>query len=205
MPERGRVRRRARCSRSCRSGRGRYPPIASPDCPVTRTVRCPDGLIRISCGGWPVSLALAIGANISVFSVVNTLLLRPLPFPESRELVRIGPPPDRVRSFLRHIFRRTSSTSSDAENRTYKDVTGYEAYTTPDNVRLTGRGEPQSATSIMVLANFFQVLGVQPAMGRLFTADELRGRTASGRLAYDRILATGVQRRSGDRGQGPWR
>src|SRR6185437_55026 len=61
------------------------------------------------------------------------------------------------------------------QNRTYEDVTGYEAYTTPDNVRITLGGEPQSATSIMVLANFFQVLGVQPAMGRLFTADELRG------------------------------
>jgi hypothetical protein len=38
-------------------------------------------------------LALAIGANIAVFSVVNTLLLRPLPFPDSRELVWIAPPP----------------------------------------------------------------------------------------------------------------
>jgi len=43
-------------------------------------------------------LALAIGANIAVFSVVNTLLLRPLPFPESRALVRIGPPPGKPAS-----------------------------------------------------------------------------------------------------------
>ena len=119
-------------------------------------------------------LALAIGANIAVFSVVNTLLLRPLPFPESRELVRIGPPPTPC-GVSCATFSADEFDEFRAENSTYKDVTGYEAYTTPDNVRLTGRGEPQSATSIMVLANFFQVLGVQPAIGRLFTTDELRG------------------------------
>ena len=119
-------------------------------------------------------LALAIGANIAVFSVVNTLLLRPLPFPESRELVRIGPPPTPC-GVSCATFSADEFEEFRAQNRTYEDVTGYEAYTPPDNVRITLGGEPQSATSIMVLGNFFQVLGVQPAMGRLFTADELRG------------------------------
>jgi predicted permease len=62
-----------------------------------------------------------------------------------------------------------------AQSRTYQDITGYEAFTTPDNLRLTGQGEPESATGIEVIGNFFQVLGVQPAMGRLFTSDEVRG------------------------------
>ena len=59
-----------------------------------------------------------------------------------------------------------------AQSRVYQDVTGYFAFSTPDNLRLTGRGEPKPATGIDVIGNFFQVLGVQPAMGRLFTADE---------------------------------
>src|SRR4029077_1437696 len=57
----------------------------------------------------------------------------------------------------------------------YQDGTGYEAFSTPDNVRLTGRGEPEPATSVDVIGNFFDVLGVQPALGRLFTLDESRG------------------------------
>jgi predicted permease len=119
-------------------------------------------------------LALAIGANIAVFSVVNTLLLRPLPFPDAQELVWIAPPPT-------DCGLSCATYSADAyeefreQSRVYQDVTGYMAFTTPDNLRLTGRGEPQPATSIEVIGNFFQVLDVQPAMGRLFTPDEARG------------------------------
>jgi predicted permease len=119
-------------------------------------------------------LALAIGANIGVFSVVNTLLLRPLPFPDSHELVWIAPPPT-------DCGLSCATYSADAyeefrdQSRAYQGVTGYMAFTIPDNLRLTGRGEPEPATGIEVIGNFFQVLGVQPAMGRLFTAEEARG------------------------------
>jgi len=119
-------------------------------------------------------LALAIGANVSVFSVVNTLLLRPLPFPDSHLLMWIAPPPS-------DCGLSCATYSADAyeefreQSRVYQDVTGYEAFTTPDNLRLTGRGEPESATGIEVIGNFFQVLGVQPILGRLFTLDESRG------------------------------
>ena len=119
-------------------------------------------------------LALAIGSNIVVFSVVNTLLLRPLPFPNSQELVWIAPPPTSCglscatySADAYDEFRRGS--------RAYQDVTGYFAFSTADNLRLTGCGEPAPATGIDVIGNFFQVLGVQPAMGRLFTPDEERG------------------------------
>jgi predicted permease len=119
-------------------------------------------------------LALAIGANIGVFSVVNTLLLRPLPFPESQQLAWIAPPPTSC-----GLSCATYSADAYEEFRTlsraYQDVTGYMAFSTADNLRLTGRGQPEPATSIEVIGNFFQVLGVQPTMGRLFTPDEARG------------------------------
>ena len=68
-------------------------------------------------------LGLAIGANIAVFSVVNTLLLRPLPFPDSRELVWIAPPPT-------ECGLSCATYSADAyeelreQSRVYQDVTG---------------------------------------------------------------------------------
>jgi predicted permease len=135
-----------------------------------RTLRRDPGFAAISI----LILALAIGANIAVFSVVNTLLLRPLPFPDSRQLVWIAPPPTGC-----GLSCATYSADAYEEFReqsfVYQDVTGYMAFTTPDNLRLTGRGEPEPATSFEVIGNFFQVLGVQPAMGRLFAQDESRG------------------------------
>ena len=119
-------------------------------------------------------LTLAIGANIAVFSVVNTLLLRPLPFPDSHQLVWIAPPPTDC-GLSCATYSADAYEEFRAQSRVYQDLTGYFAFSTPDNLRLTGRGEPEPATSIDVIGNFFQVLSVQPAIGRLFTADEARG------------------------------
>lgn len=121
-------------------------------------------------------LALAIGANVAVFSVVNTLLLRPLPFPQANELVWIAPPPSTC-GWSCATYSADAYEEFREQSRVYQDVTGYEAFTTAENYRLTGRGEPVPATGIEVIGNFFQVLGVQPVMGRLFTAEEARAAT----------------------------
>ena len=116
-------------------------------------------------------LALGIGANVAVFSVVNTLLLRPLPFPDSHQLVWIAPPPTKC-----GLSCATYSTDAYDEFRTgsrsYQDVTGYFAFSSPDNLSLNQNGSIVPATSIDVIANFFQVLGVQPAMGRLLRPED---------------------------------
>jgi predicted permease len=118
-------------------------------------------------------LALGIGANVAVFSVVNTLLLRPLPFPNAHELVWIAPPPSKC-----GLSCATYSTDAYDEfraySRSYQDVTGYFAFSSPGNLSLSTSGAPIPATSIDVIANFFQVLGVQPAMGRSFTQEDAR-------------------------------
>jgi len=118
-------------------------------------------------------LALAIGANVAVFSVVNTLLLRPLPFPHSNELVWIAPPPSSC-GWSCATYSADAYEEFRDQSRVYQGVTGYEAFTTPENFRLTGMGEPVPATGIEVIGNFFQVLGVRPTLGRLFTEEETR-------------------------------
>jgi predicted permease len=116
-------------------------------------------------------LALGIGANVAVFSVVNTLLLRPLPFPHAEQLVWIAPPPTKCGQSC-----ATYSTDAYDEfrrySRSFEDVTGYFAFSSPGNLMLARGGEPLPATSIDVIANFFEVLGVQPAMGRVFRPED---------------------------------
>jgi len=116
-------------------------------------------------------LALGIGANIAVFSVVNTLLLRPLPFNDANRLLWIAPPPTKC-----GLSCATYSTDAYDEFRmyshAYQDVSGYFAFSGPGNLSLNRGGAPIPATSIDVIANFFELLGVQPAMGRAFRHED---------------------------------
>src|SRR6201997_4638222 len=92
-------------------------------------------------------LALGIGANIAVFSVVNTLLLRPLPFYKADQLVWIAPPPSKC-----GLSFATYSTDAYDQFRTltrsYQDVAGYYAFSSSDNFKLTGHGDPRPFTGI---------------------------------------------------------
>jgi predicted permease len=116
-------------------------------------------------------LALGIGTNIAVFSVVNTLMLRPLPFQDPSRLLWIGP-----EIFDGNWSGATYSTDAWQEylerNKSFEDVAGYFAFSSPDNVKLMGHGDPKPFTDIDVTQNFFQVLGVQPLLGRLFLPSE---------------------------------
>ena len=132
-----------------------------------RTLRRDRGFAAVAI----LILALGIGANIAVFSVVNTILLRPLPFHNPQQLVWITGLPGRG-----GLSSQTYSTDAYkgfvSQQRSFQDVTGYFAFSTSDNTRLMGRGEPLLLSAILVNGNFFQTLGVQPILGRLFRPEE---------------------------------
>ena len=119
-----------------------------------------------------VIAGFGIGASSTVFSVVNALLLRPLPFHEPAELVWVANRDTAGLSWqttqvghMVDLRERTQSLSA---------LAGYFAfYGVGDNV-LSGKGEPERLSGVPVSDNFFDVLGVQPQLGRLFTAEESR-------------------------------
>jgi predicted permease len=113
---------------------------------------------------------LGIGASSTVFSVVNALLLRPLPFRDSGRLVWISNGDDWTATQTEHY--------SDLRelNRSFSDLAGWSGFYRAGDKELTGIGEPERLTSVPVTGNFFALLGVQPAIGRSFTTEECQGR-----------------------------
>jgi hypothetical protein len=116
-------------------------------------------------------LALGIGANLAVFSVVNTILVRPLPFRDSQQLVRIIEK-DAKAGESSKTYTADATQDFQQQNRSFQSVSGYFAFTTPDNFKLMGSGQPTPATGILVAEGFFQTLGVEPSLGRLFRPEE---------------------------------
>ena len=113
-----------------------------------------------------ITLALGIGATTAIFSAVNALLLNPYPFPE----------PDRIMFVeARHVSGKNSSTG-------YRDSLDWREQNTvfeemaiapwAGTYTMSGQGEPQRIIGGRTTAGFLRVLGIQPAMGRFFTAEE---------------------------------
>ena len=113
---------------------------------------------------------LGIGASVTVFSVVNTLILRPLPFAQPAELVWIA---NRDASGLSGQTTQVGHMLDLRERtQTMSAVAGYFAfYGVGDNL-LSGTGEPERLSGVPVSDNFFDVLGVRPELGRTFNAQE---------------------------------
>ncbi len=117
-------------------------------------------------------VGLGIGASATVFSVVDTLLLRPLPFHEPERLVWIA---NHDTSGLSGQTTQVGHLLDLRErNKSFADMAAYFAfYGVGDNL-LSGQGEPERLSGVPVSENFFQMLGIQPQLGRLFTAEECK-------------------------------
>jgi hypothetical protein len=116
-------------------------------------------------------LALGIAANITVFSVVNTILLRPLPFPDSQQLVRIVEKDPKAGESGK-TYTADATQDFQQQNHSFRSVSGYFAFSAPDNFKLMGNSQPIPVTGMLVAEGFFQTLGVQPSLGRLFKSQE---------------------------------
>ncbi|HWS87812.1 MAG TPA: ABC transporter permease [Pyrinomonadaceae bacterium] len=132
------------------------------------------------------ALALGVGANTAVFSVVNAALLKPLPYKDPERLVRLSEYSEKIPemsvSYPNYLDWREQQTSFELM-----------AAMQPGGYNLSGEGEPERLAGRNVSPEFFKVLGVEPAMGRSFTEEE--NRPGVGRVA---VISHGLwQRRFG--------
>jgi predicted permease len=116
-------------------------------------------------------LALGIGANIAVFSVVNTILLRQVPFRDSQQLVRIVEKDPKAGESSK-TYTADATQDFQQRNHSFQSVSGYFAFTGSDNFKLIGNGQPVPVTGILVADGFFETLGVEASLGRLFRSGE---------------------------------
>src|SRR5687768_312447 len=114
-----------------------------------------------------IALALGIGANTAIFSLVNAVALQPLPYPDSDRLVWAW-------GTVRNRISRGSVSPADyvdfrSQNKTFEHFAA--SGTLPNPVNLTGNGDPERLTASRVTGNYFDVFGVAPALGRGFSLD----------------------------------
>jgi putative ABC transport system permease protein len=112
------------------------------------------------------TLAICIGANTTVFSLVNSILIQPLPYPKSDRVEwltaqHLGP-------LHREMNLAPDYYSLREQNKVFEDVAGY----WPGTVNWTGPERPEQLDAVQVSPSFFHVMGVQPVMGRALALDE---------------------------------
>ena len=116
-----------------------------------------------------ITLALGIGANTAIFSVVNAVLLRPLPFQDPEQLVIVWEDAT-FAGFPHNTPAPANYVDWKNQNQSFVDM----AASHETSFNLTGDGEPERVSAYSVTANFFPLLGVQPLLGRSFLAEEDR-------------------------------
>ncbi|HTS04444.1 MAG TPA: ABC transporter permease [Candidatus Eisenbacteria bacterium] len=128
-------------------------------------------------------LALGIGANTAIFSVVNAVLLRPLPFKDSDRLVRVWhtPPAKSFPGIDKFSVSAANYIDWKRDNHVFDDMAIY-SYR---GLTLTGLAQPQQVDASSVSQGFFETLGVRPMLGRVFSPEEDQpGRTNVAVLTY---------------------
>src|SRR5580704_10380551 len=128
-----------------------------------------------------LTLALGIGANTAIYSVVHAVLLRPLPYQDSARLVMLRHP---AQNMGVHDTQFSVPEINDyrAQNQTFTDVAEYHGM----SFTLFGHGDPDRVRTGVISANYFPMLGVTPILGRTFTPeDEKHGAPAVLVLSYE--------------------
>jgi predicted permease len=118
-----------------------------------------------------LTLALGIGANTAIFSIVNGVLLNPLPFPHPQELTVLY---EHTTNFEKFSISYPNFVDWQRNNSTFASMAAYRH----EDFNITGSGEPERVRGGMISSEFFPIFGVKPLLGRLFLRDEDRAGAA---------------------------
>lgn len=127
-----------------------------------------------------VTLSVGIGATAAIFSLVNTVLLRPLPFPEPDRLMAITEQDHSLPGVIPEPLSYPDYFDWRAQNQTFSGIASY----LEGSATLESAGEAQHLNVVTVSANFFQVLGVAPMSGRDFRWDDEKPGNRAVMLSY---------------------
>jgi putative ABC transport system permease protein len=131
--------------------------------PAIRSLRKAPGFVA----AFVLTLGLGIGANTAIFSVINGVLLRPLPYPEAERIMHLRQPAVRAGvEDTNFSFQEVADYRS--ASKTIEEFVEFGDWT----FNVLGRGEPHRATGGLVTPNFFKVLGMRPLVGRLLVPDD---------------------------------
>src|SRR5262245_45182705 len=130
-----------------------------------RTLRKNPGFTIVA----TIALALGVGANTAIFSVVNGILLRPFPFPESDRILRIYEE-NPAKDFRRQTVTGPNFVDWRAQSSAFEAM----AVASGTALNITGDGDPEVVTGVCVSSDFFRVLGIEPRIGRMFAKDEFQ-------------------------------
>jgi len=119
-----------------------------------------------------VSLALGIGANTAIFTLTDAVFLNPLPVQDSSRVMELFTVDHATVTTAANFTRTPMSFKNYLDFRDQNDVFSGLAAFTPAGATLTGNGEPKPLPATLVTANYFDVLGVKPALGRAFLPGE---------------------------------
>jgi predicted permease len=127
-----------------------------------------------------LTLGLGIGATTAIFSLVNAVLLRPLPFPEQDRLMWLKQQDHSLPGVVPESLSYPDYFDWREQNHTFSGMASYEG----GGVTLDAGGESQRLDAQMVSANFFQVLGVAPMLGRDFRLEDEKPGDRTAMLSY---------------------
>ena len=141
---------------------------------AVRTLRRNAGFATVAI----LTLAFGIGANTAMFSVVQAVLLRPLPYLQPDRLVEITET-NPLKRWTHNVVAPANYADWRHMNTVFRDIAAYagvdDKRASTFDVFLTGSGDPQRLRSILVTGNLFDVLGAAPLMGRVFADQETFG------------------------------